>query len=201
MIGDQISQNNFERKYSSFFAKIESIQKLITYSVETTEQIEFRSVDDKVIYTFFRQVVESFNAIFILLGNGYSRNSMILLRSMYEHCVTMKYLNYLLENPIEASDKAPYPDNVEKFLDFYFVNKRKHINKLQEVYPKEFREEKIKTVENEFNLVKQKFEVNDCKTCGTKRFNHQWSPNSIVAMAKKVDLDDKLTFYCYFWKP
>jgi Family of unknown function (DUF5677) len=197
IIGDVISQREFESRHSTFLSKVEEIQNLIFFCAQQLDNIDFKTIDDKVIYTFFRQNVESFNSIFILTGNGFSRNSMILLRSMYEHCVTMKYLKFVIDNPIKPNEKKPFPDNVGKFLDFYYVNRNKYFKKLFELFPKDFTEEDKKKFEVEFNTIKAKF-VTACQTCKTPRPDHKWSNNDIISMAKKVKLDESLTFDCYY---
>lgn len=196
MIGDPLFQNNFESRFSTFLSKIEDINKIIFFCEEQIRKVEFRNIDDKVIYTFFRQIVESFHSIFILTGNGFARNSMQLLRSMFEHCVTMRYLKELLDNPIQPTEDKPYPDNTKKFLDFYYINHRKQFNRLKEFFPEEFSDDYIKEIEDNYKSVEKTFKVDDCKKCGSQRTNHQWSKMDTIAMANKVGLGI-LTQECY----
>lgn len=93
--------------------------------LKNIDALEFQKVEQKVIYTFLRQMIESFDSILILLGNGHFRNSMIQLRSMYEHCVTMKYLTEIDARPSSPLRNRSSADSIQKFLDFYHVNRRK----------------------------------------------------------------------------
>ena len=53
---------------------------------------------DKFVYFYGNLIAEDFWELFLMAVNGYGYGAMKLLRSMYEHTVTLKYLH---DNPDE----------------------------------------------------------------------------------------------------
>jgi hypothetical protein len=48
---------------------------------------------EKFVYFYGNLVAEDFMEIFLMAANGYGYGAMKLLRSMYEHIVTLRYLH------------------------------------------------------------------------------------------------------------
>lgn len=202
MIGNPTYQNKFEKRYEEFIDILKNTQELLIYSEGQIDKIGYRNLSDRVIYYLYRQIVEDFNSIFLLAGNGFARNSVKILRSMYEHCVTMKFLQEFpsgieKNTKKETNKKRDYPDDVRKFLDYYHISRRKHFKKLQESLEVKLPSEEFKYIEDNFKAVEEKFMIENCEKCHTERLNHQWSKLDIISMAKKVNLDDILTYFCY----
>ncbi len=209
-------QKEFEERHQPFFQNWQQIQELFDLCEEHTKT--FSNQTDHLLYYLFFQVWEDFNSTVLLLANSHYGNAMTILRSMYEHCVTMTYIKHLHDNPIKTKEEKPlpdnidkhlhdnpiepteeklFPDNIEKYSDFFYVNENKQLNKLKEIYAdQEFPNESL--IKRNFDNVKEKFLITDCKKCKTTRTNHSWSPNSIIAMAQKVNLDIKHTYFCYY---
>lgn len=202
MIGDLVFQREFEERYHKFLDTTKDLQDLLFYPEKQIDEIGYRNSSDKVIYFLYRQIIEDFNSILLLTGNGFARNSVKILRSMYEHCVTMKFLQEFPDGNEEIakedeSEEEAYPDNVEKFLDYFHISRRKHFKKLQELHTEKLPADDFKHIEENFKAVEKKFKVENCRTCHTERLNIRWSKLDIVAMAKKVNLDEVLTYFCY----
>src|ERR1700722_14035616 len=51
------------------------------------------SAADKMVYFYGRMCAEDFMEILLVCGNGYGAAALKLVRSMYEHAVTLRYLH------------------------------------------------------------------------------------------------------------
>ncbi len=194
MIGDRGNQKIFEERNSLYLCNIEEIQFLIYFCAEKLDESELEGTNSRVIYFLYRQIVEAYNSVFILVGNGFARSSMIILRSMYEHSVTMTFFSKF---PDGLDSEGANVDTVDKFLDYYHITRYKQLQKLKESSDEDLSDEDFKHISDDYESVKGKFEITNCNKCKTKRVNHQWSKLDIVSMAKKVDLDKLLTYFCY----
>jgi hypothetical protein len=130
---------------------------------------------DKLVYFFGRVCLEDFMEILLVSYHGYGVAASKLVRSMYEHTVTLRYLH---EHPAE----------VETFVDYYLVQNDKLINRLVETFGDNILPaEVIAQARRKAAEVKQDFMVPVCDHPGAKmRLNHTWSKLDFVAMAKKT---------------
>jgi hypothetical protein len=55
------------------------------------------------------------------------------------------------------------------------------------------------TIEENYKRVREKFIVNDCARCGTKKLNHSWSKMDLVSMAKTLEDLGDLVVEAYYW--
>jgi hypothetical protein len=141
---------------------------------------------DKIAYFYGRLIVEDFMEIFLVAANGYGIAAMKLLRSMYEHTVTLRYLH-------------DYPDEVEDFIDYDAVQQFKLMQPIFETFGTDaLPAETIAEVQRKYEEVKEKFMITDCKKCGTKRVNHSWNKLHFAAMAKKTGPIGSLIVPGYF---
>ena len=76
---------------------------------------------DKFVYFFGRVCLEDFMEILLVCYHGYGVAASKLVRSMYEHTVTLRYLH---EHPAE----------VDTFIDYYLVQNDKLISRLIETF-------------------------------------------------------------------
>ena len=130
--------------------------------------------------------MENPKAVLLCCGNGYGAAALKLVRSLYERAVTLRYLH---EHPEE------FPD----FFDYHHVAKYKFLVPVDEtigtdVLPKDARAK----VNADFEAVRERFMVTDCKRCGTKRLNHTWNKLDFVSMAKKTGAIGTLIVPGYF---
>ncbi|MGO9125003.1 MAG: DUF5677 domain-containing protein [Terriglobales bacterium] len=132
------------------------------------------NVTDRFIYLFGRMCVEDFMEIVLVSMHGYGAAAMKLLRSMYEHTVTLRYL-------------FEHPDGINTFMDYYHVQQDKLMRPMLETFGQGIlAAETIAEVKRKAQAVKDKFMVIDCVKCGTKRLNHTWSKLDFVSMAKQA---------------
>jgi len=129
---------------------------------------------DKFVYLYGRMCTEDFMEILLVCGNGYGAAGMKLLRSMYEHAVTLRYLH-------------EHPDEIDMFMDYHQVQQFRLMKPILETFGKDALPPNIVAeVERKFAEVKDRFMITDCRKCGSKRLNHTWNKLDFVAMAKKT---------------
>jgi hypothetical protein len=186
-------QNQFEGEYRPFLDVLANLQNLLDRAEEKgREHCSPGDSNTPILYFLLRQVIEGFNSILILCSCGFSNVALVLLRSCYEHCVTLKFLQMSLDAKIDPGD-----DVIDSFKDYVYVAKRKQFQKLRESYDDLLNEEDFAHVEENYLNVKEKFLITPCEKCLTPRVNHRWSKRDIISMAKAVDLDKHLTYFCY----
>jgi uncharacterized membrane protein YphA (DoxX/SURF4 family) len=188
-------QREFGQRNSLFAAKMPEIQEMIFFFRDALEE-SVNADDGLEIYTFFRQSIESFNSILILSANGFARNALQLLRTMFEDCVTMRYLVKLQANPVEATESKPYPDSINKFRDFFYINLIKHFQFGRKHFPDIISEDDLNNVKAKRDAVVKQFTVSDCKECSTKKVEHKWGLD-LISMARAVNLE-LLVLECYY---
>src|ERR1700732_2793727 len=142
---------------------------------------------DKLVYFFGRVCLEDFMEILLVSYHGYGVAASKLVRSMYEHTVTLRYLH---EHPAE----------VETFVDYYLVQNDKLINRLVETFGDNILPaEVIAQARRKAAEVKEDFMVPVCDHTGAKmRLNHTWSKLDFVAMAKRTGDLGKLIIPGYY---
>jgi hypothetical protein len=118
------------------------------------EQI-MSGADDKFVYLFGRVCLEDFMEILLVCFHGYGAAASKLVRSMYEHTVTLCYLH-------------EYPDEVARFMDYHLVQQDKLISRLIETFGESvLPAETVKKARRKADEVRHKFMVTDCKKCDT----------------------------------
>lgn len=132
--------------------------------------------EDKFIYLFGRLIIEDFWEIALVAHHGYGIAASKLLRSMYEHTVTLCYL-------------TDHRDEIQTFINYGRIQNEKLINRLIETFgekvlpAKDIEEAREKAAE-----VKEDFMVPVCEHPGAKaRLNHTWNRLDFVSMAKRTD--------------
>lgn len=167
-------------------------QEIMT-NLERTLNIAFTRVQvmdgsaDKLVYFFGRVCLEDFMEILLVSYHGYGVAASKLVRSMYEHTVTLRYLH-------------EHPAKVETFIDYYQVQNDKLIGRLVETFGDNILPaEVIAEARRKAAEVKQDFMVPVCDHPGAKmRLNHTWSKLDFVAMAKKTGDLGKLIIPGYY---
>ncbi|MBZ5598443.1 MAG: DUF5677 domain-containing protein [Acidobacteriia bacterium] len=143
--------------------------------------------EDKFVYFYGTLVAEDFMETLLVAVNGYGVAAMKLLRSMYEHTVTLRYLH-------------DHPDEVGTFMAYDHVQQYKLMRPIVETFGTGVLPlETVADVERRYEEVKNQFMVADCKKCGTKRVNHTWNKLDFVAMAKKTGAIGTLIVPGYFF--
>jgi hypothetical protein len=141
---------------------------------------------DKFVYLHGRMCAEDFMEILLVCGNGYGAAGMKLLRSMYEHAVTLRYLHQ-------------HPEEVGPFMNYHWVQQYKLMKPILETFGNDvLPQETVAKVQRRYSEVKEDFMVTDCSRCETKRLNHTWSKLDFVSMAKRTGAMGTLIVPGYF---
>lgn len=143
---------------------------------------------EKFVYFYGNLVAEDFMELFLMAVNGYGFGAMKLLRSMYEHTVTLKYLH-------------DYPDELQAFFNFDRVQQYKLTKPIIDTFGQDALPfETVAAAERDYLEVKDDFMVKSCKskTCSEKRVGHTWSKLDFVSIAKKAGSIGSLIVPNYF---
>lgn len=129
--------------------------------------------EDKFVYFYGRLCAEDFMEILLVCGNGYGAAGMKLLRSLYEHAVTLRYLH-------------EHPDEIEKFMDYHHIAQHKLMRAILDTMGEgAMPPSMVEDIKSRYAAVKNDFMVTACE-CGRKRLNHTWSKLDFVSMAKQT---------------
>jgi hypothetical protein len=133
---------------------------------------------------------EEFYEILLLCGNGYGAGATRLLRTLYENAVTTAYI-------------ATHPEEADNFLDYNCVHEKRMLDNFKKVAPREVEKtvpaDRIKQIADTYEAMKAKFQMTDCKKCGTKKLQQGWtkkSPEQLASIAG--ERYQSLYVYCYF---
>src|SRR6266581_8839966 len=164
---------SFAARHAEFTRRFANIDKAIEIAFKRIHQTTTPA--ERTIYFLGRLGVEEFMEILLLCANGYGIGAQKLVRGMYERAVTARYLH-------------KHPEEVDDYLAYNRVTDHKIMVAIQstmghDVFPPE-QTEKIK---QDFEAVRARFVIPDCKTCKTTRLNHTWSKVDIVSMARMSD--------------
>jgi hypothetical protein len=143
---------------------------------------------DKFAYFYGTLIAEDFMEIFLMAANGYGFGAMKLLRSMYEHTVTLRYLH-------------DHPDEFQRFFDFDRVQQYKLMRPILETFGENaLPPDTVTDAERRYEEVKEQYRVKKCnsKTCIETQVNHTWSKLHFAAMAKKAGAIGTLIVPGYF---
>jgi hypothetical protein len=111
-----------------------------------------------------------------------------LLRTLYEHAVTLYYL-------------SGHPDELDNFYDYSYVTEHKLLEPIRKTFGSQaFKGSSIREadIEERFSRVKERFTVTDCKKCGSTKLNHTWNKLDFVAMTKQAGPLGALILYGYY---
>lgn len=183
IFGFQEEWIDFEVRNARFFERLPNFEK--AYNLAFGSTMSLSEVIDKVVLMYGRVCLEDFFEILLCSGNGDGLAAQKLLRGLYERAVTLRYLH---EHPTEVQD----------FLDYHLVAQRKLMLVCKETMGEEsFTPEMSQQIEAEYQAVKDKFMVTECKECGTTRLNFTWSKYDFVSMARATCLGKLLAVGYY----
>lgn len=142
---------------------------------------------DKLVYFLGRICVEDFNEIMLVCYHGYGIAAVKLLRSMYEHAVTLHYLH-------------EHPDDVPKFIAYGRIQNEKLASRLLETFGNNvLPAEDVTRIKRKAAEVKNDFMIPECDHPDAKmRLNHSWSRLDFVAMAQQTGELGKLIIPGYY---
>jgi hypothetical protein len=182
--GDREEADRFQQRHPLWVERFDNLTSAINLAFTRVQMMS--EPEDKFVYLFGRMCAEDFMEILLVCGNGYGVAGMKLLRSMYEHAVTLRYLH-------------DHPDEIEAFLNYHHIQRYKLMKPILEIFGKEvLPQDTVGDVEREYSKVKDDFMITDCAKCGTKRLNHTWTKMDFVSMAKKTGAIGTLIVPGYF---
>jgi len=174
---------DFENRNNRFIQHFPTLKRALDAAF--VRELTTMTPADRTIYLLGRLCIEDFMELLCLAANGYGIGAMKLLRGLYERVVIAAYL-------------AKNPDETDLFLDFRFVSRHKALQAyIQGGTPGQKWLDRAEKAQTDYENVKAKFQVDDCKKCGTKRTNHTWSKLDFVSMAKTTDLG-RLLAHAYY---
>ena len=164
----------FAARHTEFTRRFVNIGKAVDVAFQRIHKTT--TPTERTIYFLGRLAVEDFMEMFLLCANGYGIGAQKLIRGMYERAVTARYL-------------YKYPEETDNYLAFHRVTDHKLMIAIQsspiggDVFPPE----KVEKIKREFETVKARFMISDCKVCKTIRLNHTWTKVDVVSMARMAD--------------
>jgi hypothetical protein len=187
--GNYDEWNRFNAKYPVFvqrFPGIEAMRDTVFSRAMVGEVI------DRVVFGLGWLCFEDWQEITILCGNGFGIGALKLVRGMYERQVTSSYL-------------SRHPNEVDDFLDFDFVQRRKGLNNLRRLYNGEELNRIVSRarqdeIERQYRDVKRDGRYTDtlCGPCGTSRDTMSWTNLSTPDVAQRGGQQlDKFYFPLY----
>jgi hypothetical protein len=163
---------DFDRRHPQWSDVFSRLGKVIDMAFSRKQVMDTKI--EKFVYFYGNLVAEDFMELFLMAANGYGYGAMKLLRSMYEHTITLKYLH-------------DHPDEFEAFFDFDRVQQHRLMKPIFDTFGESvLSAEIVAETERRYEEVKEKFMVKSCKskTCGEKRVGPTWSKLDFVSMAK-----------------
>lgn len=177
---------DFERRNRLFLERYPHLTEALNIAFSRTltksEPIE------RFVFGYGRLCCEDFLEVFVLSANGYGMGAIKLLRTLYEHSVTLYYL-------------SEHPNELDDFYDYSYVTEHKLLKPIREAYGSSaFANTSIREteVEERFSSVRKRFMTTDCKKCGTERLNYTWSKLNFVDMAKLAGPLGALILHAYY---
>ncbi len=108
----------------------------------------------------------------------------------------MRYLVKLQAEPIPTTNSKSFPDSINKFRDFFYINLLKQFRFGRTHFPDIITEADLNSVKAKHDAIVEQFTVTDCEKCNSKKIKHQWALD-LNSMARKVDLEI-LALECYY---
>jgi hypothetical protein len=165
---------DFEERHRTFLERYshlrEALNTAFLRTLTRSEPLE------KFVFGYGRLCCEDFSEVFLLCANGYGVGALKLLRTLYEHAVTLRYIH-------------EHPEELDNFWDFAYVAEHKVLKPIIETFgERAFENTPVRPaeVEERFQRIKDRFMITDCKKCGTKRLNHTWNKLDFATMAKRA---------------
>ncbi len=175
------AQTEFNQKYNELISRLPNLFNAIVTGIDLAHKKEMPQAQMTVL-ALARMALEDFRQILLLCSNGETTGGMKLLRGMFERVVTATYIH---RNPEEA----------DAFINYFPLTRYKEFNAISGF---NLSEEAIQRLKDERDEVRERYLVDDCKKCGTKKINHSWTKIDIPTMAKKVGLDTSMLTGYYF---
>jgi hypothetical protein len=177
---------DFESRHKTFLERQPNLSEAMNIAFIRT----LRSGEpiERFVFGYGRLCCEDFWEVLLLATNGYGVGATKLLRTLYEHAVTVHYLN-------------EHPDELNDFYDFSYVTEHKLLKPILETFgARAFANTNVNEaeVEQRFQRVKDHFKITDCKKCGTQKLNHTWNKLDFISMARQTGSLGSLVVPAYY---
>lgn len=111
--------SDFDRRHPHWSAVMSRLWDAMNLAFSRTQVMD--SQIEKFVYFYGNLIVEDFMEVFLMAANGYGYGAMKLLRSTYEHTVTLKYLH-------------EHPDEFQAFFDLDRVQQYRLMKPILETF-------------------------------------------------------------------
>lgn len=182
----------FPDEWAKFHERFPAFLEAFDALAETMNKVRVRtftpkSAADETVFFLASLVFEDFTEVWLMAGNGLGTGALKALRGMYERAVTAAYI-------------SQFPDEGKRFWKYWPIPHRKVLNHAKELHGLAFLEsvlgpDHMKTVEDEYQKVKDDFQETLCKQCNLTRTTMSWSKLGLPAMAKKAGYGFE---HCYY---
>ena len=149
----------------------------------------------RIVFGLGRVCSEDFQQALILCGNGFGIGALQIVRGMYERLVTMAFL-------------INQPDKVDDFIDYYFVQRRKGLNILKDIYngddlAKMIPLDKQEEIEREYQEVTKdgRFTEPVCKHSDKRKSLPSWINIALPGLARKAGHGLYDMYFNYYQRP
>jgi hypothetical protein len=177
----------FDQRHPHWQGVMTRLHAVINLAFTRTHGVMANDID-KFVYFYGNLVAEDFMELFLMAANGYGYGALKLLRPMFEHTVTLRYLH---DNP----------DKLQAFMNYDAVQQYKLVKQFADTFGTDnpLSPETIANSEQRYAEVVEEFMVKCCnsKGCTNKRVNHTWGID-FVSMAKKADAIGKMIIQGYY---
>jgi len=148
----------------------------------------------RVVFALGRVCAEDFQQALLLCGNGFGIGALQIIRGLFERQTTAAYL-------------MKYPEHLDDFLDFHFVQMRRGLNHARKMYrdddeftklvPKERQDE----IEWDYQNVIARFTEDVCKKCNTTKPMGSWSKYNTPELARRAERGLAELYYVHYFQP
>ena len=181
----------FPEEWQSFRERNDKFTECFPRLLETMRRVFDRSVEsgepiDRFVILYGRMCMEEFYEILLMCGNGYGIGAQKILRGLWEKAVTLEHL-------------VNHPDQLNDFFDYHHVSDYKLFSSVRDIIGSDALP--LAIIEQnaaDYESVKGRFTITDCKKCGTTRVNHTWNKLDIVSMSKHTRMLGKLVNEAYY---
>jgi hypothetical protein len=149
----------------------------------------------RLVFGLGRVCAEDFQQALVLCGNGFGIGALQVIRGMYERLVTAAFL-------------INQPDKVDDFIDYHFVQRRKGLNILREIYDgdelaKLIPQERQDVIQREYEEVTRegRFSEPVCKHTDKRKPLSSWINIAMPGLALKAGRGLSDMYFLYYHRP
>jgi hypothetical protein len=170
-------------KYKPFFRHIKVFEDAMNRLVNKgRSDVDTYPHGWRVIHTLVETVFVGMTSVVTLVGNGQGPDAFKVARSALENAINAEYLRL-------------YPDEVDNYLEWKFVEDHKKLESIRQYRPASlagFTKDQLDKVDNEYDRVKDRFRntsTSKCESCGHERNRvNKWNCWTVKNLAERAEL-------------